>query len=113
MSTAPEEPSNLSFPSLYAVLARVAPDRLPELLADRDAQFARAAETGSYEPLREFQLKWAIVIELARRHDLAQRMEAAQRVVHTRDRDTPEWRAAMDEVREVYNEAWRAASVRR
>ncbi|MEU2793221.1 hypothetical protein [Streptomyces sp. NPDC007100] len=101
----------MSFSNLHAALTRVAPARVPEMLTDWDAQRTRATESGSFEPIKGFHLKWATVIELTRRRGLAQRMEAAQRVIHTLDRDAPEWRAAMDEVREVYNEARRAASV--
>ncbi|CAM5638268.1 MULTISPECIES: hypothetical protein [Streptomyces] len=117
MSAQPEEPPeelvprpDLAFPSLRAALARVAPARLPEMLADRDVQFTRATESGSFEPIKGFQLKWATVIEMKRRRDLDQRMEAAQHIIHTLDRDAPEWRAAMDEVRDVYNEARRAVT---
>ncbi|MFK8847764.1 hypothetical protein [Streptomyces sp. Ac-502] len=117
MSAQPEERPqelvprpDLSFPSLRTALSRVAPAQVPEMLADRDVQFTRATEAGSFEPIKGFQLKWATVIEVKRRRDLDQRMEAAQHLVHTLDRDDPKWRAAMDEVRDVYNEARRAVT---
>ncbi|GCD36441.1 hypothetical protein OEIGOIKO_04204 [Streptomyces chrestomyceticus JCM 4735] len=78
--------------------------------AQPDEQCTRAAEAGSSERIKGFRLKWATAVELKRRRDLDQRMEAAQRLVHTLHRDDPQWRAAMDEVRDVYNEARRAVT---
>ncbi|MEU7224718.1 hypothetical protein [Streptomyces chrestomyceticus] len=45
---------DLSFPSLRAALARVSPAQVPEMLADRDVQFTRATEAGSFEPIKGF-----------------------------------------------------------
>ncbi len=73
-------------------------------------QFTRATEAESSERIKGLRLKWATAAEVKRRRDLDQRMEAAQRLVHTLDRDDPQWRVAMDEVRDVYNEARRAVT---
>ncbi|MGW1072624.1 hypothetical protein [Streptomyces sp. NPDC002537] len=94
-----------TFPALRTALARVAPTRLPEFLADRDMVFTKATESGAFGPIKGFQLKWATVIEIERRPDLAHRMRQAQHRIHTLDRDDPEWRAAMDESLAVHNEA--------
>lgn len=95
----------LSFPSLRASLARLAPSRVPEMLADRDSLFTKATEIGSFGPIKGFQLKWATIIEIERRPRLSHRMQQAQHAVHTLDKDDPAWRAAMAEVLAIHNEA--------
>ncbi len=77
--------------------------------AQPDEQCTRPQKRGR-PSASSFRLKWATAVELKRRRDLDQRMEAAQRLVHTLHRDDPQWRAAMDEVRDVYNEARRAVT---
>ncbi|MBH1935246.1 hypothetical protein I5Q34_13340 [Streptomyces sp. AV19] len=95
----------MNFAALRVALARVAPARLPEFLAERDVVFSLATEVQSFGPIRGFLVKWATEIEILRRPALSERMRRAQRVVHTRDRDDSTWRAAMDEVVAVHNEA--------
>ncbi|MFI1800053.1 hypothetical protein ACH427_22245 [Streptomyces sp. NPDC020379] len=96
-------------PALRAAPARVVPDRLPGFRADRDTAFTRATETGASGPVKDFQLKWATVIEIERRPPLVHRMREARRRLHTLDRVDPGRRAAMGEFLAVHDEA-RAAS---
>ncbi|MCC3767543.1 hypothetical protein [Streptomyces sp. UNOC14_S4] len=118
MSTAPTpEPAEeitprpeQNFAALRVALARVAPARMPEFLADRDVLFQQATAEESFTPIRGFLIKWATEIEIARRPALAERMHRAQRTIHSLDRDDPAWRAAMDEVLAVHNEAQAAVT---
>ncbi|WP_171168792.1 hypothetical protein [Streptomyces sp. I05A-00742] len=87
---------DMTFPALRAALARVAPSRLPEFLADRDMAFTAATRHGSFRPVRFFQVTWATEIEIERRPPLAARYRAALEAANALDRDDPRWRAAMD-----------------
>ncbi|MCD9141988.1 hypothetical protein [Streptomyces albireticuli] len=113
MTTAPApEPAEeiiprpeMNFAALRVALARVAPARMAEFLADRDVLFNQATAEQSFSPIRGFLIKWATEIEILRVPALAQRMNHAQREIHTLDRDDPAWRAAMGEALAVHNEA--------
>ncbi|MBZ4320244.1 hypothetical protein [Streptomyces huiliensis] len=94
-----------TFPALRAALARVAPSRMAEFLADRDAAFTAATQDGSFQPIRFFQEKWATEVEIERRPLLAARYRAAPAAANGLDRDDPGWRDAMDVCLAVYEEA--------
>lgn len=100
----------MNFAALRVALARVAPARMPEFLADRDVLFNQATAEQSFGPIRGFMVKWATEIEILRRPALVYRMERAERAIHTLGRDDPAWRAAMDEALAVHNEAQAAVT---
>ncbi|GAA3066099.1 hypothetical protein FHS39_001710 [Streptomyces olivoverticillatus] len=118
MTTAPApEPAEeiiprpeMNFAALRVALARVAPVRMPEFLADRDVLFNQATAEQSFSPIRGFLVKWATEIEILRRPALSHRMDEAQRAIHTLDRENPAWRAAMDEALAVHNQAQAAVA---
>ncbi|MBC3989537.1 hypothetical protein H8N00_11765 [Streptomyces sp. AC563] len=90
-----------TFPALRAALARVAPTRLPELIAERATVFTMATRSSSYQPIALYQLKWATVIEIERFPALARRLRAAEHAARSLDRDDAAWRTAMDEIRAI------------
>ncbi|MCC3767063.1 hypothetical protein [Streptomyces sp. UNOC14_S4] len=94
-----------TFPALRAALAQVAPSRLAEMTAERDTVFTMATQANSFGPIAMFQLKWAVVIEIERFPDVARRLHAAERAAQSLDREDPEWRAAMDEIRRILDAA--------
>ena len=91
--------------ALRAALAQVAPSRLVEMTSERGAVLAMATGSNSFGPITIFQLKWATVIEIERSPDVARRMHAAEHAAQTLDKERPEWRAAMDEIREIMQAA--------
>ncbi|KOG90846.1 hypothetical protein [Streptomyces varsoviensis] len=92
-----------TFPALRAALARVAPSRLAEMTTERDTVFTMATQSNSFGPIAMFQLKWAAIIEIERRPDLARRLHSAERTAQDLPRDAPAWQAAMDEIKAVMN----------
>ncbi|MEU8724158.1 MULTISPECIES: hypothetical protein [Streptomyces] len=96
--------------SLRLALARVAPHRLGELETQKDEAFALAAEHNNLGPIRQWLTIWAGEVEIERRPDLAARRRNAEHGVHTLDKDDPAWRAAMDELLAVVNEAREATA---
>ncbi|MGW3571945.1 hypothetical protein ACWDSL_50145 [Streptomyces sp. NPDC000941] len=95
--------------ALRIALARIAPDRLGEMERQKNEAFALAAEHDNLGPIRQWLTIWAAEVEVERRPDLAARRREAERTAHTLGKDAPAWRAAMDEILAVLNEA-RAAT---
>lgn len=91
--------------ALRLALAGVAPHRLGEMEQQKNEAFTLAAEHNNLGPIRQWLTIWAAEVEIERRPDLAARRRNAERAAHTLDRDDPAWRAAMDEVLAVLNEA--------
>lgn len=96
--------------SLRLALARVAPHRLGEMETQKNEAFALAAEHNNLGPIRQWLTVWAGEVEIERRPDLAARRRNAEHAVHTLDKDDPAWRAAMDELLAVVNEARQATA---
>ncbi|MFE2184026.1 hypothetical protein [Streptomyces sp. NPDC059455] len=96
--------------SLRLALARVAPHRLGEMETQKNEAFALAAEHNNLGPIRQWLTIWAGEVEIERRPDLAARRRNAEHAVHTLDKDDPTWRAAMDELLAVVNEARQATA---
>ncbi|MFE0687260.1 hypothetical protein ACWGNE_12840 [Streptomyces xiamenensis] len=96
--------------ALRLALARIAPHRLAEMERQKNEAFSLAAEHGAIGPIRSWLTIWAGEVEIERRPELAARRQAAERIVQTRDREDPEWRAAMTELRSVINEARESAA---
>ncbi|MCQ4084598.1 hypothetical protein NGB36_29485 [Streptomyces sp. RB6PN25] len=96
--------------ALRLALARIAPHRLGEMDRQKDEAFALAAQHDTLAPIHQWLSVWAGEVEIERRPDLSQRRRHAEQACQTLDRDDPSWRAAMDEVLAVVNEARRAAA---
>ncbi|MFF4156777.1 hypothetical protein [Streptomyces sp. NPDC001678] len=95
--------------ALRMALARLAPHRLADMEKQKNEAFQIAAQTNSLGPIQGWLTIWAGEVEVERRPDLMARRREAEGVVQTRDRDDPEWRAAMDEILAVLREARGAA----
>lgn len=95
--------------ALRVALARLAPHRLAEMEQQKNEAFQLAAKSNSLGPIHGWLTIWAGEVEVERRPDLLARRRAAEHVVQTLDRDDPAWRAAMDEILAVMNEAREAA----
>lgn len=96
--------------ALRLALARIAPHRLGEMDRQKDEAFALAAQHDTLAPIHQWLTIWAGEVEIERRPDLSLRRRHAERECQTLDRDDPAWRAAMDEVLAVLNEARQMAT---
>ncbi|EGX60831.1 hypothetical protein SZN_05237 [Streptomyces zinciresistens K42] len=92
--------------ALRAALAVVAPARLEEMQATKDAAFAKAVEWESLSPVRSWVLLWSRDIEIARRPALAARFARARNSLEDEDPDVA--REALRELTAVLDEAMRA-----
>ncbi|MEU2870298.1 hypothetical protein ABZ769_14005 [Streptomyces olivoreticuli] len=95
--------------ALRMALARLAPHRLAEMERQKNEAFQIAAQSNSLGPIRGWLTIWAGEVEVERRPGLLARRRAAERLAQNLDRDDPEWRAAMNELLAVLNEAREAA----
>ncbi|MFE0628920.1 hypothetical protein ACFW3D_18410 [Streptomyces sp. NPDC058864] len=91
--------------ALRAALAQVAPHRLAEMEQQKNEAIALSVDSGSIEPLRGFLTAWAVQVEIARDLDTAARLRSAEHTAQTLDRDEPEWKAAMAEIRAIFDQA--------
>lgn len=91
--------------ALRVALAQVAPHRLAEMEQQKNEAIALSAESGSIEPLRGFLAAWAVHVEIARDLDTAARLRSAEHAAQILDRDDRLWKAAMAEIRAVFDEA--------
>ncbi|MEU3352217.1 hypothetical protein [Streptomyces sp. NPDC037389] len=91
--------------ALRMALARLAPHRLADMEKQKSEAFQIAAETNNLGPIRGWLTIWAGEVEVERRPGLLARRRAAERAVQSLDRDDPAWRAAMDEILAVLDEA--------
>ncbi|TVL89128.1 hypothetical protein [Streptomyces sp. SAJ15] len=113
MSTHPAEPPTGDLiprpertpEALRTALARIAPHRLAEMERQKNEAFSLAAEHNALGPIHQWLSIWAAEVEVERRPDLSGRRRNAEHAVHTLDKDDPAWRAAMDELRAVLDEA--------
>ncbi|WFB09200.1 hypothetical protein LRS74_20775 [Streptomyces sp. LX-29] len=106
MSTQPAEPQPAYTPhGLFTALARVAPHRVVEMERQKSEAFSLAAEHNDVAPIRQWLTIWAAEVEIERRPDLAARRGEAVHTVNTLDKDSPAWRASMEEIVAVVNEA--------
>ncbi|MGA5063398.1 hypothetical protein ACPB9E_06375 [Streptomyces exfoliatus] len=97
--------------ALRVALARVAPHRLAEMEQQKNEAFALAAEHDTLGPQHGWLRLWAREVEVERRYDFSTRRRSALDTLHrTDDRTDPAFRAAMDELRAVEDEATRAVS---
>jgi hypothetical protein len=72
----------LKLAALREAVAKVAPQRLAGMDAERDAAFDQAAEEGT-APLRLFLKKWAAVIAIERRPTTAIRYHELEHIIRT------------------------------
>ncbi|WP_427921411.1 hypothetical protein [Streptomyces sp. cg40] len=92
--------------ALRAALAIVAPGRLDEMQATKDAAFAKAVEWQSLSPVQSWVLLWARDIEIARCPDLSSRFDRAQsRLEHE---DPAAAQEALQELSAVLDDAMKA-----
>jgi hypothetical protein len=91
--------------ALRVALAQVAPHRLAEMEERKDEAIALSVTSGSITPLLGFLTTWAVHVEIARNLDTAARLRTAEHAAQTLDRDDPAWRAAMNEIRTVFDAA--------
>ncbi|MEU2234245.1 hypothetical protein [Streptomyces vietnamensis] len=97
--------------ALRVALAHIAPHRLAEVEQQKNEAFALAAEHDTLGPLHGWTNVWAREVEVERRYGLSARRRAALDALHrTSDKADPAFRAAMDELRAVEDEAARAVS---
>ncbi|PVC67800.1 hypothetical protein DBP18_27880 [Streptomyces sp. CS081A] len=97
--------------ALRVALARIAPHRLAEMEQQKNEAFSLAAEHDTLGPLHGWLSVWAREVEIERRYDLSTRRRSALEALHrTSDKADPAFRAAMDELRAVEDEAARAVS---
>lgn len=94
--------------ALRIALAQVAPHRLAEMEREKDEVIALAAQAGSLGPILQFLENWAVAVEIARFPADAARLHTAEYAAQSLGKSDPAWRAAMSEIRAVY-EAARAA----
>ncbi|WP_326780880.1 hypothetical protein OG481_14695 [Streptomyces longwoodensis] len=92
--------------ALRAALAVVAPGRLAEMQATKDEAFAKAVEWQSLSPVQSWVLRWARDIEIARRPELAARVERAESRLEDEDPSVGE--EALRELSAVLDQAMRA-----
>ncbi|MFD8478986.1 hypothetical protein [Kitasatospora sp. NPDC059673] len=93
--------------ALKAALAVVAPERLPQMLAEQTETITLAVESDSLDPLRGFLLRWAAVVEIERDPQTASRLRRAEYLMHTAT-DPAESRAHALAVSEIIRGAYRA-----
>lgn len=117
MSTEPEQGGELiprpqrTPDALRVALARIAPHRPAEMEQQKNEAFSLAAEHDTLGPPHGWLSVWAREVEIERRYDLSTRRLAALDALHrTRGKEDPAFRAAMDELRAVEDEAARAVS---
>ncbi|WP_435188043.1 hypothetical protein [Streptomyces sp. bgisy126] len=117
MSTEPEHGGELiprperTPDALRVALARIAPHRLAEMEQQKNEAFSLAAAHDTLGPLHGWLSVWAREVEIERRYDLSTRRRSALEALHrTSDKGDPVFRAAMDELRAVEDEAARAVS---
>ncbi|WP_254705779.1 hypothetical protein [Streptomyces vilmorinianum] len=92
-------------------MARVAPHRLTEMEKAQEEAFEFAAETGKIGHIHQWVTYWAAQVEIERRPDLLLRHDRALEAVHRMtNRENPAFRPAMDELRDVDDEAARPGS---
>ncbi|MCZ4096052.1 hypothetical protein G3I60_16320 [Streptomyces sp. SID13666] len=112
MSTQPEHPGGELIPrpertpdALRVALARIAPHRLEEMERQKNEAFSMAAQHDALGPIRMWLLIWSGEVEIERRPDLSERRRKAERAAQTLPREDPAWRAAMDEIVALTEEA--------
>ncbi|MCM2420155.1 MULTISPECIES: hypothetical protein [unclassified Streptomyces] len=112
MSTQPEHPGGELIPrpertpdALRVALARIAPHRLEEMERQKNEAFSMAAQHDALGPIRMWLLIWSGEVEIERRPDLSERRRNAERAAQTLPREDPAWRAAMDDIVALTEEA--------
>lgn len=96
----------LTLPALRAAVARLAPGRLPELVAEMQRAFDRAGQHGSTAPIRLFYRRWGTVVAIERDPARAARFHAAEEALHTSE-DAAQRQAAIEEIGAILHAAER------
>jgi hypothetical protein len=74
-----------TLPALRQAVSAVAPGRLEEMFISMQDAFVRAGEENSVTPIRMFYRQWAVVVEIERHPDTAQRLRAAEQAMSSPD----------------------------
>lgn len=75
-------------PELREAVAWAAPGSLPRLYDEMQQAFTEAGEKNSVIPIRMFHHRWALLVAIERRPDIARRFHAAEQTVNGPDRAT-------------------------
>jgi hypothetical protein len=99
---------SLTLSALRQSVAAVAPERLPEMFTKMQEAFVQAGEHGSVTPIHMFHREWAVIVEIERHPETAQRLHAAEQALMS---DDPQVRdAAIREASEIVRAAHRSVA---
>ncbi|MCZ4123975.1 hypothetical protein [Streptomyces sp. H39-S7] len=112
MTTRPKHPGGELIPrpartpdALRVALARIAPHRLEEMDRQKNEAFSMAVQHDTIGPMRMWLLMWSGEVEIERRPDLYERRRNAEESAAALPPEAPAWRAAMDEIVALTEEA--------
>ncbi len=98
--------------AVRVALARIAPHRMDEMERHKNGALAAAISSNKTGHLQHWLAHWAAEVEIERRPDLSGRRSRALAAIQgSAGRNDPAFRAAMDELRAVEEEAARPDTV--